>query len=152
MSATGKTFGAVTTKPRPSRAQRKLRFTRRSIGGAVEIETAPTSAASDSIVSLRTDVGALRAHTPLLDDDARRLDRLERRLEENVARVGKANGEVREISAAKAKREIKSYFDRRDDKNIYPDEVVEALQLDLLLVVKLCEKLTNEGQLARTES
>lgn len=55
----------------------------------------------------------------------------------------------REMEDAEAKDEIKAYFAARAGAAIYPDEVAEALGLDLLRAVRLCEALVAEGRLGR---
>lgn len=47
-----------------------------------------------------------------------------------------------------AKAAVKAYFAARHGDHIYPDEVAEALDMDLLRVIALCEALTAEGKLA----
>lgn len=85
-----------------------------------------------------------------------RLDRIEARLaavEEALsgfldAPAGAAPA-PREIGDEEAKDEIKAYFAARDGAAIYPDEVAEALGIDLLRAVRLCEALVAEGRLGR---
>ena len=47
-----------------------------------------------------------------------------------------------------AKAAIKAYFQSHHGQNIYPDDVADALDMDILRVIALCEALVAEGKLA----
>lgn len=47
------------------------------------------------------------------------------------------------------KARVKAYFEEHDGETLYPDDVAEALDLDLLTAIEICESLVREGRLAR---
>ncbi len=52
------------------------------------------------------------------------------------------------ISKEQAKKEIKAHFRDNHGKTIYGDENAEALNLDLMQVIEICEDLEREGKIA----
>ena len=52
------------------------------------------------------------------------------------------------MAAAKAKAEIKQYFEERHGAILYPDEISSALAIDFDQAIRVCEELEKEGQIA----
>ncbi len=58
--------------------------------------------------------------------------------------------QIREISDAKAKSEVRAFFNEHDGEVIYPDDVAEVLNIDLMQAVRVCDALAKEGKIAQT--
>ena len=86
----------------------------------------------------------------VLDKNREYLHRIEA-LEVQFAKMREALGwdqpEPRDVSNARAKREIRAYFRDNDGKEIYPDDIAEALNLDLMQVISLCDELEDAGKI-----
>ena len=76
-----------------------------------------------------------------------RIDALEHRVAELGSMLGLDQTETRDITKALAKREIRAYFREHDGKEIYPDEIAEALNLDLMQVITVCDELEKDGKI-----
>lgn len=57
---------------------------------------------------------------------------------------------IRAISDAKAKSEVRAFFKEHDGEVIYPDDVAEVLNIDLMQAVRVCDALAKEGKIAQT--
>ena len=55
---------------------------------------------------------------------------------------------IRAISDAKAKSEVRAFFKEHDGEVIYPDDVAEVLNIDLMQAVRVCDALAKEGKIA----
>lgn len=80
--------------------------------------------------------------------DRERIGALERKVAELEAATGLDQPAPRKISRAQAKKEIKAHFRDNHGKTIYGDEIAEALNLDLMQVIEICEDLEREGKIA----
>lgn len=58
--------------------------------------------------------------------------------------------QIREISDAKAKSEVRAFFNEHDGELIYPDDVAEVLNIDLMQAVRVCDALAKEGKIEQT--
>ncbi len=77
----------------------------------------------------------------------RRIEALEVQFAKMRAALGWDQPEPRDVPNAQAKREIRAYFRENDGKEIYPDEIAEALNLDLMQVISLCDGLEDAGKI-----
>ena len=82
-------------------------------------------------------------------DDRNRITTLEREVAELRDVVGLKEPEIRSVSRAQAKKEIKAYFEKHDGETVFPSDVAEALTLDYDLVVELIDELETNGQIAK---
>lgn len=57
---------------------------------------------------------------------------------------------LRKINKEQAKQKIQQLF--ASGRTLYYSDIAEELQLDLKLVVKICQELTDEGKLESRES
>lgn len=73
---------------------------------------------------------------------------LEAQMAELLSRLGLTDVETRDISKAQAAQEIRVFFRENDGSEIYPDEIAEALNLDLMQVIEICEDLENAGKIS----
>ncbi len=53
------------------------------------------------------------------------------------------------ISDTEAKEAIKQYFAKHHGRDIFPDEVADAIGLELVRTIRLCEELMKENRIAR---
>ena len=87
----------------------------------------------------------------LLDAYQARTDEINE-LKNEVAQLKKAIEpeplQIREISDAKAKSEVRAFFKEHDGEEIYPDDVAEVLNIDLMQAVRVCDALAKEGKIA----
>lgn len=77
----------------------------------------------------------------------RRIEALEVQFAKMRAALGWDQPEPRDVPNAQAKREIRAYFRENDGKEIYPDEIAEALNLELMQVISLCDELEDAGKI-----
>lgn len=77
----------------------------------------------------------------------RRIEALEMQFAKMRAALGWDQPEPRDVPNAQAKREIRAYFRENDGKEIYPDEIAEALNLELMQVISLCDELEDAGKI-----
>ena len=77
----------------------------------------------------------------------RRIEALEVQFAKMRAALGWDQPEPRDVPNAQAKREIRAYFRENDGKEIYPDEIAGALNLDLMQVISLCDELEDAGKI-----
>ncbi len=77
----------------------------------------------------------------------RRIEALEVQFAKMRAALGWDQPEPRDVPNAQAKREIRAYFRKNDGKEIYPDEIAEALNLDLMQVISMCDELEDAGKI-----
>lgn len=77
----------------------------------------------------------------------RRIEALEVQFSKMRVALGWDQPEPRDVPNAQAKREIRAYFRENDGKEIYPDEIAEALNLDLMQIISLCDKLEDAGKI-----
>lgn len=80
--------------------------------------------------------------------DRERIETLERKVAELEAATGLDRPAPRKVSRAQAKKEIRAHFRDNHGKTIYGDEIAEALNLDLMQVIEICEELEREGRIA----
>lgn len=57
--------------------------------------------------------------------------------------------EPRQITDEQAIMEITEFITAHEGTAVFPDEVAEALDLDLMKVIEICEALVEEGKIAR---
>lgn len=57
--------------------------------------------------------------------------------------------EFRQITDDRAVKEITDFIAANEGETVFPDEVAEALDLDLMKVIEICEALVEEGKIAR---
>ena len=76
-----------------------------------------------------------------------RIEALEVQFAKMRAALGWDQPEPRDVPNARAKREIRAYFRDNDGKEIYPDDIAEALNLDLMQVISLCDELEDAGKI-----
>lgn len=101
-----------------------------------------------------------RATSKKIDELLTKLEEMDRQLQETGARVSeleKTTGvlapvQLRDLSDENAKLEIKSFFEKHHGKTLFPDEVADALDLDVLQVIRLCRELAGEGEIAEAEA
>ena len=77
----------------------------------------------------------------------RRIEALEVQFAKMRTALGWDQPESRDVPNAQAKREIRAYFRENDGKEIYPDEIAEALNLELMQVISLCDELEDAGKI-----
>ena len=77
----------------------------------------------------------------------RRIEALEVQFAKMRAALGWDQPQPRDVPNAQAKREIRAYFRENDGKEIYPDEIAEALNLELMQVISLCDELEDAGKI-----
>lgn len=106
-------------------------------GGVTSPTVLPPAADSEM---LRTALDEIREYL-------RRIEALETQVAEMRAELGWDQPEPRGITNTQAKREIRAYFREHDGKDVYPDEIAEALNLDLMQVVSVCDELENAGKI-----
>ena len=108
------------------------------------------------VVTLGTRTEDPRAHSVVAHllserrEHRARIAALEAKVAELEAAVGLPTSEPRKIKKAQAKKEIQAYFDEHDDAVIYPDDVAEALNIDLRLAIDLCRELATEGYIGES--
>jgi hypothetical protein len=72
-------------------------------------------------------------------------------LQSQMAVISSALGldqtEPRDITKALAKREIRTYFREHDGEEIYPDDIADVLNLDLMQVITVCDELEKDGRI-----
>ena len=91
------------------------------------------------------DVGALlKAYQAITDE----INELKTEIAQLKNAIEPEPPQIREISDAKAKSEVRAFFKEHDGEVIYPDDVAEALNIDLMQAVRVCEALTKEGKIA----
>ncbi len=61
--------------------------------------------------------------------------------------LGLDQTEPRDITKALAKREIRTYFREHDGEEIYPDDIADVLNLDLMQVITVCDELEKDGRI-----
>jgi len=97
-----------------------------------------------------------------LAPDARKVQLLLERTRSDRARIATLEREVGELRAilglgrpsplrpskAQAKVMIRRLFARRDADTLYPDDVADALNLDISLSIEVCRELADEGAIA----
>ncbi len=101
-----------------------------------------------------------RATSKKVDELMTKLEEIDRQLQETGARISKlekATGvlapvQLRDLSDEDAKLEIKSFFEKHHGKTLFPDEVADALDLDVLQVIRLCRELEGGGEIAEAEA
>lgn len=108
---------------------------------------------STSASSVFTTTEVLKMHAEILQKISHLTEALER-LEGRVEAIEQHRSEepipeVRDVSDAQAADEIVAFYDAHKGENMYPDDVAEALKLDFLQTVRLCEQLVQEGRLGR---
>lgn len=54
---------------------------------------------------------------------------------------------LRDISRSQAKREVAEFFENHHGENIDPADLEEALGIDIMLAVEICDELENEGKI-----
>lgn len=108
---------------------------------------------------LKGDVILFRVPSPAADSEMlrialdrnleylRRIEALEVQFAKMRTALGWDQPESRDVPNAQAKREIRAYFRENDGKEIYPDEIAEALNLDLMQVISLCDELEDAGKI-----
>ena len=79
--------------------------------------------------------------------DRERIESLERKVAELEAATGLDRPMSRKVSDQRAKKEIVAYFSKHRGGSFDPDEIAQALNLDLSQTVKLCRKLVSEGEI-----
>lgn len=99
------------------------------------------------VPSLAADSEMLRIALDRNREYLRRIEALEVQFAKMRAALGWDQPEPRDVPNAQAKREIKVYFRENDGKEIYPDEIAEALNLDLMQVISLCDELEDAGKI-----
>ena len=57
--------------------------------------------------------------------------------------------EARELSDGEAKAEIKAFFDENHGEVLYPDEVADALRIEVDQAIRLCDDLSRDGEIAQ---
>lgn len=83
--------------------------------------------------------------------DRQRIEELERSVVELRAAVAALSPFVEphpHLPKADAKAKIKALFQQRHGEVLFPDDVAEALSMDLGQAIELCEELAAEGQIA----
>lgn len=70
-------------------------------------------------------------------------------MSENAGTTGERR-KARAIADDEAAQEIVTYLDSHSDETVYPDDLAEALGLDLMRVIELCEMLSAEGKIGRS--
>ena len=63
-----------------------------------------------------------------------------------------SENQVREISNTRAKNEIKEFFEGRHGEVLYPDEIAEALNLEIEQVIRLCRELEVEDKIGEVKA
>lgn len=107
-------------------------------GGVIILSKLPSPAADSEMLRIALDRN--REHL-------RRIEALEVQFAKMRAALGWDQPEPRDVPNAQAKREIRAYFRENDGKEIYPDEIAEALNLDLMQVISLCDGLEDAGKI-----
>ncbi len=79
--------------------------------------------------------------------DRERIGALEREVAELRDAVGLGRPMSRKVSDQRAKKEIVTYFSKHRGGSFDPDEIAQALNLDLSQTVKLCRELASEGEI-----
>lgn len=79
--------------------------------------------------------------------DRERIETLEQEVAELREAVGLDRPMPRKISGQQAKKEIVTYFSKNRSGSFDPDEIAQALNLDLSQTVKLCRELASEGEI-----
>ncbi len=82
----------------------------------------------------------------------RRIETLEREVAELRSVLGMDRSVPSVLPDAEARALIKKFFVEHDGEVFYPDDVAEALDLDLGQAIKVCRELTAEGKLAEKSS
>jgi len=100
------------------------------------------SSLNEEIKDLRGTVDMLRWEVGTLKD---RVDELEK--ERESLPVSFRIVEVRETTVEEAKEKILGYYEEHKDESIYPDDVADALGLDLKITMQAAEELKKEGKL-----
>ncbi len=108
------------------------------IGDVITLPKAPPPAADSQMLRI-----ALEENREYL----RRIEALEVQFARMRAALGWDQPDPRDVPNAQAKREIRAYFRENDGKEIYPDEIAEALNLDLMQVISLCDELEDAGKI-----
>lgn len=86
------------------------------------------------------------AHQALADE----INELKKEIAQLKIAIEPEPPQIREISDAKAKSEVRAFFNEHDGEVIYPDDVAEVLNIDLMQAVRVCDALAKEGKIART--
>lgn len=73
-------------------------------------------------------------------------------LEERLDSLSAPTTQVRQISAAEAKQEIKTLFEERHGEVLFPSDIADELNLEYDFVIVLLAELENEGKIAATEA
>ncbi len=89
----------------------------------------------------------LRSALEINRRNQQRIEALERQVAELMSVLGLDQSEPRDITKAQAKRDIRVYFRENNGKDIYPDEIAEALNLDLMQVITVCDELEKDGRI-----
>ncbi len=99
------------------------------------------------------DVGMLLLEYQTVKDDNRALKMENQRLNRELQAAQACQSdpepviELRKISRAKAKKEIAAYFRKNDGREIWPDEIMEQLRIDLETVLEICDELAQEEKI-----
>ena len=93
------------------------------------------------------DTEMLRSALEINRRNQQRIEALERQVAELMSVLGLDQSEPRDITKAQAKRDIRVYFRENNGKDIYPDEIAEALNLDLMQVITVCDELEKDGRI-----
>jgi hypothetical protein len=80
--------------------------------------------------------------------DRARIAALEREVRELRAVFGLDRASPLRLPKARAKRMIRRFFAERHGETLYPDDVAEAMNLDLSQTIELCRELAVDGAIA----
>lgn len=119
--------------------------------GSSFVQTSPSVALPALLKALPVNV-----HDPVISALVAEIARLQRAVAE-LSQVVLVNSRpnavsVRQLSDDTAKREIKDLFERRHGEILYPDEVAEELNIDVMQAVRVCEALDREGKIGKKAS